>query len=289
MKQLLKDFLDRHPLLYRAILFYKFHGRVPNLIRPKLLNDKIAWRILFDRRNFLVWACDKLEMKTQAQLRCPEVLIPETLAVFTNLAKIRNFDLTGHWVLKEISGSGQVHFGHENPNSDTYAEIATLLESWEIKTKNRRQREFGYKNAGKGYLIERRISTDELADYKFHTFDGMVQFVSFHNGRKESLRHAVYSPDGELLPVRWGPPLPEVIDPLPDNFQTMRKYAEMLGQGIDYVRIDFYSHAGEIYFGEFTPYVGAGLAKIEPREYELKMGAYWKLPTFKEARAKTSR
>jgi len=216
-------------------MFTKNHGRLPNLIRPKLLNDQITWRILFDRREFVTWACDKLEMKEQARLRCPEVLIPETLAVFNNPSEIATFNLTGIWVLKEISGSGQVYFGSENPNTAELADIAQLLTKWESKTKNRRKREWGYRNARKGYLIERRICTEEL----------------------------------------------------PETFQTMRKYAEQLGQGIDYVRIDFYSHNDEIYFGEFTPYVGAGLAKIEPREWELKMGSYWKLPSYKEARGKT--
>jgi hypothetical protein len=191
--------------------------------------------------------------------------------------------------LKEIAGSGQVHFGHGNPTPEDYAEIFTLLQNWELKTANRRKREWGYRKVRRGYLVERRISTQELADYKFHTFEGVVQFVSFHNGRKEGLRHAVYSPEGDLLPVRWGPKLPENIEPIPENFQTMRQHAEKLGQGIDYVRIDFYSHEGKIYFGEFTPYVGAGLARIEPREYELKMGAYWTLPSFKQAREKHSK
>ena len=287
MKQAMKSFINGHPLIYRTLMFTKNHGRLPNLIGPKLLNDKITWRILFDRREFVTWACDKLEMKEQAKIRCPEVLIPETLAVFNNPSEIANFDLAGIWVLKEISGSGQVYFGSENPDAAELAEIAKLLTKWEAKTKNRRKREWGYRNARKGYLIERRICTEELSDYKFHTFDGVVQFVSFHNGRKEELRHAIYTADGDLLPVRWGPKLPEILEPLPETFQTMRKYAEQLGQGIDYVRIDFYSHNDEIYFGEFTPYVGAGLAKIGPREWELKMGSYWKLPSYKEARGKT--
>jgi hypothetical protein len=279
--------MDRYPLLYIFILFYKYHGRVPRLIRPKLFNDKIVWRLFFDRSDFVVWACDKLRMKEEAQRRCPEVLIPETLATFPDISQIKNFQLTGDWVLKEISASGQVYFGSGNPDEQEYDEIVHLVAAWEKATAIRRKREWGYSKGQRGYLIERRISTEELADYKFHTFNGEVKFMSFHNGRKDGLRHAIYSAEGELLPVRWGPSLPEELPPLPDTFRAMRTYAEKLGQGIDYVRVDFYSNEGVIYFGEFTPYVGEGLEKIEPREIELQFGDYWTLPRYQDVRRKS--
>ena len=267
-------------------MFYRIHGRFPNLIKPKLFNDKMTWRILFDRRDFVVWACDKLQMKVQANSRCPEILVPETLAVFTDIEEIANFDLTGDWVLKEIAGSGQVFFGNGNLSSQEFAKLETITESWELKTKNRREREWGYGQAQRGYFVERRITLDDLPDYKFHTFDGVVQFVSVHYGRRLDHRHAVFTPDGNLLPIKVGRETPDSETPLPPNFQKMREFAEKLGRGIDYVRIDFYSHEGEIYFGEFTPYFASGLWKIDPPKYEEIWGEFWKLPKFKDVRGK---
>jgi TupA-like ATPgrasp len=288
MNERIKDLVANHVFLYRPIMFYKYHGRLPNLIRPKLFNDKIAWRITFDRRDFISASCDKLQTKEQIRITCPEVSIPETLAVFMELSEMRNFDLTGDWVLKEIAGTGQVYFGHGNPTPDECAEIAELLDVWKVKSDRLRKREWSYRNLSRGYLIERRISSEELADFKFHTFDGVVRFMSFNNGRKDGFRHAIYSPEGDLLPIQWGPQLPDNLEPLPDTFQVMREYAQKIGQGIDYMRIDFYSHENEIYFGELTPCVGAGMARMEPREYELLFGSYWKLPSWKEVRRRRS-
>jgi len=285
-KDRFKKIMDQSPLLYRTIMFYRIHGRFPNLIKPKLFNDKMTWRILFDRRDFVVWACDKLQMKDQAKSRCPEILIPETLAVFTNISEIADFDLTGDWVLKEIAGSGQVFFGNGNLDSEEYAKLETITESWELKTKNRREREWGYSQARRGYFVERRITLEDLPDYKFHTFDGVVQFVSVHYGRRLDHRHAVFTPEGILLPIKVGRETPNAETPLPLNFQKMRQFAEKLGSGIDYVRIDFYSHDGEIYFGEYTPYFASGLWKIDPPKYEEIWGEFWNLPKYKDVRAK---
>lgn len=226
-------------------------------------------------------------MKVQAGLRCPEVLIPETLAVLTDINELPNFSLAGDWVLKEISGSGQVYFGHDNPDVTELAQINEVVKSWELKTKARRRREWGYSRARQGYLIERRITLEDLSDYKFHTFDGTVRFVSVHHGRRIDHRHEVFTPEGVRLPIRVGQDTPDVEQPLPENFQTMRAYAEKMGQGIDYVRIDFYSHDGNIFFGEFTPYFASGLWKIDPPEYEIIWGGYWNLPSYREVRRRT--
>lgn len=286
IKERIKGLLDGHPLFYRFVIYYRTHHRLPNLIKPSLFNDKMTWRILFDRRDFLVWACDKLEMKIQAESRCPEVLIPETLAVFRTLDELKAIELNGDWVLKEISGSGQVYFGSGTPNSTELSEIKSTFDKWEVISKQRRKREWGYSQAKRGYFIERRITREDLPDYKFHTFDGQVKFVSVHYGRRVDHRHAVFTPEGVRLPIKVGREIPDNESPLPDNFQTMRNYAEKMGQGIDYVRIDFYSYEGKIYFGEFTPYFASGLWKISPPEYERIWGTYWNLPKFREVRNK---
>ena len=43
------------------------------------------------------------------------------------------------------------------------------------------------------------------------------------------------------------------------------------------LRVDCYEVEGELWFGELTPYPGAGLSPIEP-DLDARLGAAWTLP-----------
>ena len=58
----------------------------------------------------------------------------------------------------------------------------------------------------------------------------------------------------------------------------MKELAEILSKNIPHVRVDFYEVDGHLYFGEMTFYDGSGFDKIEPIEWDYKLGQLIKLP-----------
>ena len=55
----------------------------------------------------------------------------------------------------------------------------------------------------------------------------------------------------------------------------MIEAAETLGQGFDFVRVDFYEIDGAPRFGEMTFYPGSGLDPFDPPEIDLILGRLW--------------
>ena len=52
----------------------------------------------------------------------------------------------------------------------------------------------------------------------------------------------------------------------------MREIAKIFSNGMDYIRVDFYSINSKIYIGELTLYPGSGFIKFEPAEIDLRYG-----------------
>jgi hypothetical protein len=53
--------------------------------------------------------------------------------------------------------------------------------------------------------------------------------------------------------------------------------AQKLGDGLDFIRADFYDTGARVYFGELTNYPDAGRGHFRPKEYDRLLGQCWKL------------
>src|SRR3954471_821280 len=58
---------------------------------------------------------------------------------------------------------------------------------------------------------------------------------------------------------------------------TSGRAASRIAAGYDMLRVDFYEHDGVLWFGELTPYPGAGLSRLEA-ELGWLLGSWWTLP-----------
>jgi hypothetical protein len=72
---------------------------------------------------------------------------------------------------------------------------------------------------------------------------------------------------------------PDITDEVlrPATLAEMITAAEKLGEGLDFVRADFYDTGARVYFGELTTYPGAGREHFRPKEYDRLLGERWKL------------
>ena len=55
----------------------------------------------------------------------------------------------------------------------------------------------------------------------------------------------------------------------------MIRYAEVLADGVDFIRIDLYDTGDKVYFGEFTITPGAGTSSYPPHEFDYYLGGLW--------------
>ena len=117
-------------------------------------------------------------------------------------------------------------------------------------------------------------------DYKFFCFDGVVRIVSVElgvalpdGGHNPYSTRNIYNRDFEYLDVRLGRDhFDKTLVSKPKNFDKMIEYAEVLSQLFPHCRVDLYNIDGKIFFGELTFYHGGATQKIEPKEWEKRLG-----------------
>lgn len=120
-----------------------------------------------------------------------------------------------------------------------------------------------------------------LKDYKWFCFNGEPKVMYIANDRAEFPTTNFYNMDFEPLPLYTKDPPAFDNPPKPKRFEEMRSLSSELSRGIPQVRVDFYENDMALYFGEMTFFHGGGLSEVHPKEWNIKMGDWIKLPTDK--------
>ena len=86
-----------------------------------------------------------------------------------------------------------------------------------------------------------------------------------------------YTPGWQLVHVgSYSPPCGEMQRPA--LLEELESAAKAIAGDLDFLRVDLYEAAGEVWFGETCPYPGSGLEPFSPREVDFEWGGSWKLP-----------
>ena len=144
-------------------------------------------------------------------------------------------------------------------------------------------REWPYKDVPRKIIAEKYMedASGELRDYKFYCFNGVMKFVMINSDRNtdKPTRADYFDRDFNWLDFTWGYSHAEVHPQKPEQFEKMVAIAERLSKGLPHIRVDLYDCNGKIYFGELTFFDGSGFDKIEPLEWDYKIGEMLKLPS----------
>jgi hypothetical protein len=258
----------------RRALFMYHHRHLPHLRNPSTFSEKMNWRILYDRRPIIGWTCDKLAMKEYAA-KTPGLRVPQTYWSDSDLSTLSDAKLPGHWVLKPNHRSGRVFFGHGKPD---VAYLKRVSAGWLRSFEGKDLHEWAYLKARPLFLAEELIGAPGAppSDYKFFVFGGEVALVQVDLDRHAGHCRRMYLPDWTPLDVTLGRFRLGPTEPPPGNFVEMLAIASNLGRCFDFMRVDLYTVAGEIFFGEVTPYASSGLSRFTPESLDAHLGSKWK-------------
>lgn len=260
----------------RRLLYRINYGSSLNLENPRSFNEKVNWRIVYDRRPVLPVLSSKVLSKDYVRSVCPEVRIPRTLWHGDRLEDLRTLDVHGQWVLKASHRSGDVIFGEGAPDVQ---QLRRATKGWLRRHGQLVGRQWAYSQVRPEYILEERIGApnDVPADYKMFVFHGSVELIQVDRGRFGEQTRNLYTREWEPLPFtytwRMGP-----VDPPPQNLLRMVEIAAKVGAQLDFVRVDLFNVEGEIFFGETTVYPAAGLSHW-PRTLDESIGRHWHLPS----------
>lgn len=290
--------------LYLKILFRRKMGYPLHLLHPQTFNEKLQWLKLYDRRPEYTRMADKYEVKEYvADLIGREHIIP-TLGVWDSFDEIDFDKLPDCFVLKCTHDSGSVmvcrdrkafdmdlarekicrglgknyfYYGREWPYKDIKPRVLAeeyLEDSEEISG-------ISYKGSSN---MEQEGYRKGLKDYKFYCFNGKPGFIYVSQGLEDHATARI-----NFLNMEWEKTDFQRADykefdtlpPKPACFQQMIGLAERLAGNIPFVRVDFYEVNKKVYFGEFTFSPGNGMTKLQPEEWDRKLGDFIVLPSAK--------
>ena len=260
--------------------FLSIHKFWPNFLRPMRLSEKIFSRMLHDRDPILTLICDKLKVRDYVAKKAGiQYLIP--LLWNGNKPEEIPFDgLPSRFVIKTNHGAGYnitVKDKTDLNREDTRRQLNRWLRENYCQDKYLGA-EWGYRNIKPSIMIESFLEENGKppVDYKFYCFDARVEVLSLHFDRFEGHKTRTY--DRNFNPHVFGYDIPQWNGKIerPKNFELMVKLAESLAEGFGFIRIDLYSVKGEVFFGEFTPYPGGGLARFLPARQDYILGKKWK-------------
>lgn len=141
--------------------------------------------------------------------------------------------------------------------------------------------QWGYKNVKPSIIIEEFIGSNGLIpwDYKILCFSGRVHFIKVHIDRYGHQSTIVMDRDFHPVDLQIGPLPPHADLERPKNHQELVRVAEVLAEGLDFIRVDLYAVEGRIYFGELTCYPGGGCSRFPKREDDFALSERWLIST----------
>jgi TupA-like ATPgrasp len=262
----------------RRYWFWRWHRRWLPLRHPVTFTDKMNWRILRDRRPLLDGTCDKLAMKEYAESHRGELplRIATTYWSGTDVEELARVELPPEWVLKPNHRSHVVLFGSGEPD---IADLRERTRGWLDELNWSMLGEWAYSRARRRLVVEERIGGPDAVptEYLVFVFDGVARMIQVVEGGLALLTQRCYTAAWEPLSYKLRTPLGP-IRPAPPELSRLLEIAGHLGQGFDFIRVDFLVHDGEIWFGELTPYSQGGTFPAGTPDLDAMLGGFWHLP-----------
>lgn len=270
-------------IFYLKTIFKNTLGYELNLNEPKTFNEKLQWLKLYDHNPLMTICADKYKIREYIEEKIGgDYLIP-LIGVWDNPDEIDFDSLPNQFVLKVNWGSGQ-NIIVKDKTKLNIEEVKEKIKTWLKPESNHYYMglEWGYKNIPAKIIIEKYIQQggEPLQDYKFFVFNGVPKILSITIDSYDYSKMCInyYDMDFNLLPYTNSYPQAKYELKKPKHYEKMLEIINKLGNGFNFVRIDFYDTQERLYVGEFTFYPGCGLDKFDPIEWDYKLGEMLILP-----------
>ena len=276
-------------LLYRVspemalkMLFRLKLGYPLNLKRPRTYNEKLQWVKLYDRNPLMPVCCDKYAVRGYVESKGLGHLLNDLLWEGFDPLDIPFDDLPERFVIKVTHGSAFNIICTDKAKLDRRKVVRTCRR-W-LKAKFLPcYGEWFYGVERPRVIVERYLEGDggrPLYDYKLFCFNGepKMTYVDTWRGGHHAIN--AYDTDMNLFPgVKLGHPNDNgAVAEKPAAWNEMLDISRRLSADFNHVRVDLYYTQGRVYFGELTFTKSAGFGKIEPYEFDVKMGDWLQLP-----------
>jgi hypothetical protein len=248
-------------------------GRWPNLREPRTFNEKIQYRKLHGEHHRYVQLADKVFVKEHVREILGADWVVPTIWFGKELPAPDERTWPVPFVIKASHTSGHNVFVRSEEQKRG-REIERICQNWLLFPYHQYLIERWYDFVDRQLIVEPIIG-ENLMDYKFYVFDGVVRFIHVDTDRFGTHKRCFYDRHWNRLSFTLEFPLETRPIERPRHLIQMVKAAETLAADFDFVRIDFYDLDDHPKFGEMTFAPGSGYERFSPTDYDLVMGEYW--------------
>lgn len=267
--------------LFVKIEYFLAMKRILHLDTPTTFNEKIQWLKIYDTNPIHAKMVDKYEVKPLVGAIIGEEYIIPTLGIWNTFDEIDFNRLPKKFVLKCTHDSGGIFICKDKGLLDTRIARKIIMKNYNKKYFYE-HRENPYKHVVPRIIAEPYLEDEsgwQLKDYKIFCFNGKPKFIEVDYDRYENHKLNVYDLEWNYIDFYMTSPNdPQKHIAKPPRLDLMLRHAEVLAKDEIFVRVDFYSVHGKVYFGELTYHPGAGMVEFQPKEYDRKLGEMLKLP-----------
>jgi hypothetical protein len=259
-------------------------GVLPSVLRPSTFNEKVIWRMVFDRREILARLQDKYALRAHVKARMGGDILPKLYWVTTNPSDIPIADLPARFVVKPTHGSGWVYPVPDKARLEV-ADLEAVCRGWLAQNYYDLEQEWAYKHIVPRIIVEEFVDDGAgryPTDYKIYVFHGRAHLIQVDTARFEDHRRDIYDTTWTRLEATSEYQNADRLLPRPKHLTQMIACAEALAGKLDFIRVDFYDTHERPYLGEVTTTPGGGMNVWRPVEFARRMGGLWKLP-YREA------
>lgn len=254
--------------------YYRNFGRPVNFRQPSSYTEKMQVIKLAFRNPIMTIFADKAAARELVgQIIGEQYLVP-SLGIYEKFEDIPRDELPSQFALKANHGSGYNLICRDKSALD-WEETGRKAQQWLDSDFSRVSIEWSYKDIPRKLVVEQLITENGRIppDLKLHVYDGKVVDIQFIFDRDIGATTTIhYTPGWQVLPYTMI--LANSPNPVerPANMDQIINLAEKLGKGFPQVRVDFILARERPYFSEMTFYPAAGLAPIEPPEWDQILG-----------------
>lgn len=265
-----------HPYFIKKNFKLK-NGYPLNLDNPKTLNEKIWWLLLNEDLSVKSRLTDKIEAKEWAKNIIGEEHISKTYEIWNTPEDI-NFDaLPEAFVLKASHGCRMnIIVQNKTEFIKNFKEKAiNCMTKWLQTNYYNYNAEVQYKSIKPRILAEEytvQTVDKRRTDYQIHCFNGEPIYIE-HNWYKDGICNPfLYNTDCSQANFCFSYKYQKIEIEHTEHINEMLDMARKLSKDFKYVRVDFRDCKDRVIFGEMTFSPFSGFIKINPKEYDLKLG-----------------
>lgn len=270
---------------YRLNKFQAKFKRSLNIISPCSLNDKINYRMIYDKNPLYTRLADKWAVREYVSKKIGAAYLVPVFGIYQQPEEINLANLPDKFVLKCNHDCGSAIVCEDKTTFD-WPQARAKMKFSLAKNMYYASRETHYRDISPLIICETFIETlsrsatllaPEL--YRIHCFSSRAKIIEADftdaNG-KEYVN--VYDENWQLLPLTMGYSNTPGAIARPTQIRAMLNIAERLAENIDYCRIDLFLDVNnDLWFSEMTFAPCNGLMKIAPVSWDFILGEMWQM------------